>query len=62
MLLMMLALGALLVFAKGSAIARSYTRSSNDCPRMRILGISAFYHDSAAALMRHGDLIAAGQE
>ena len=27
------------------------TRSSNNCPRMRILGISAFYHDSAAALV-----------
>jgi carbamoyltransferase len=27
-----------------------------------ILGISAYYHDSAAALMRHGDLTAAAQE
>ena len=29
---------------------------------MRILGISAFYHDSAAALLQNGDIIAAAQE
>jgi carbamoyltransferase len=29
---------------------------------MRILGISAFYHDSAAALVRDGEVIAAAQE
>jgi len=29
---------------------------------MLILGISAFYHDSAAALVRDGDIIAAAQE
>ena len=27
-----------------------------------ILGISAFYHDSAAALLRDGDIVAAAQE
>ena len=27
-----------------------------------ILGVSAFYHDSAAALIRDGDIIAAGSE
>jgi carbamoyltransferase len=27
-----------------------------------ILGISAFYHDSAACLIRDGDIIAAAQE
>src|SRR6202140_4671835 len=27
-----------------------------------ILGISAFYHDSAAALVRDGEIVAAGQE
>ncbi len=27
-----------------------------------ILGISAFYHDSAAALLRNGEIVAAGQE
>jgi predicted NodU family carbamoyl transferase len=29
---------------------------------MRILGISAFYHDSAAALIEDGRIIAAAQE
>src|SRR5262245_55200919 len=29
---------------------------------MNILGISAFYHDSAACLVRDGDIIAAAQE
>jgi carbamoyltransferase len=29
---------------------------------MRILGISAFYHDSAAALIEDGDIVAAAQE
>jgi carbamoyltransferase len=29
---------------------------------MRILGISAFYHDSAAALLHDGDIVAAAQE
>ena len=29
---------------------------------MHILGISAFYHDSAACLLRDGELIAAAQE
>jgi carbamoyltransferase len=29
---------------------------------MNILGISAYYHDSAAALVRNGDMIAAAQE
>ena len=27
-----------------------------------VLGISAFYHDSAAALLRDGDIVAAAQE
>ena len=29
---------------------------------MRVLGISAFYHDSAAALVEHGRIVAAAQE
>ena len=29
---------------------------------MRILGISAFYHDSAAALIEDGRIVAAAQE
>ena len=31
-------------------------------PQMRILGISAFYHDSAATLVREGEIVAAAQE
>src|SRR5690606_33493912 len=31
-------------------------------PPMRILGISAFYHDSAAALVEDGRIVAAAQE
>ena len=30
--------------------------------RQYVLGISAFYHDSAAALLRDGEIVAAGQE
>ncbi|HWS68728.1 MAG TPA: carbamoyltransferase N-terminal domain-containing protein, partial [Steroidobacteraceae bacterium] len=29
---------------------------------MRILGLSAFYHDSAAALVENGRIVAAAQE
>ena len=29
---------------------------------MNVLGISAFYHDSAAALVRDGEVVAAAQE
>ena len=29
---------------------------------MHILGISAFYHDSAACLLKDGEIIAAAQE
>ena len=29
---------------------------------MYILGISAFYHDSAACILKNGDIIAASQE
>ena len=29
---------------------------------MNILGISAFYHDSAACLVRDGEIVAAAQE
>ena len=36
-------------------------RTGND-KIMKILGISAFYHDSAAALLQDGDLVAAAQE
>ena len=31
-------------------------------PRVNILGLSAFYHDSAACLVRDGQILAAAQE
>ena len=31
-------------------------------PRTWVLGISAFYHDSAACLLRDGEIVAAAQE
>src|SRR5262249_367944 len=39
---------------------RSSTRFSDEL--MRVLGISAFYHDSAAALIGDGRIVAAAQE
>ena len=35
--------------------------SSQSAPR-HILGISAYYHDSAACLVRDGEIVAAAQE
>ena len=52
-------LGALLVAAQGSVIAPFiYTLSDH----MKILGLSAYYHDSAACLVIDGDIIAAAQQ
>ena len=52
--------------------SRLFRRPPDDCgagqgpiqepTRMNILGISAFYHDSAAALVRDGRIVAAAQE
>ena len=36
--------------------------SECDESSVHILGISAYYHDSAAALLRDGDIVAAAQE
>src|SRR5262249_35623672 len=44
-----------------SSIPYSEPRGSNK-PSMRILGLSAFYHDSAAALVIDGRIAAAAQE
>ena len=40
----------------------SYDDSLQRRPDVDILGISAFYHDSAACLIREGEIIAAAQE
>ena len=51
--------GALIVLSQGSAVAPFiYTIFQVTS----ILGISAFYHDSAAALIKDGEIIAAAQE
>ena len=38
------------------------TRSLTTLDSMNVLGISAYYHDSAAALLRDGEILAAAQE
>ena len=43
-------------------ITRNSSLVTRKFPSMWILGISAFYHDSAAALVRDGEIIAAVQE
>src|SRR5437660_1565901 len=37
-------------------------RSPDPTRRMNILGVSAYYHDSAACLLRDGEIVAAVQE
>ena len=46
--------------ARGRRSTRRATASSSDGPT--ILGISAYYHDSAACLVRDGEIVAAAQE
>ena len=38
------------------------SRNASECSLVRILGISAYYHDSAAALVVDGEIVAAAQE
>ena len=58
-ILVLLIFGGLIVLTQGSAVAPLYTQSSKV---VTILGISAFYHDSAACLIKDGEIIAAAQE
>ncbi len=58
-LLSLLIFGGLVILTQGSAVAPFYLYLVLD---MYILGISAFYHDSAAALIQDGKIIAAAQE
>src|SRR5262249_42906345 len=61
-ILMLAVFGTLIVLAKGTAGgAFIYTLFLGLHPQ-RILGISAFYHDSAAALLEDGRIVAAAQE
>ena len=62
-IMVMILLGGLLVLAQGSVVAPFiYTLFWFDFSVMYILGISAFYHDSAACLLKDGQIIAAAQE
>ena len=57
-ILVMTILGGLLILTQGSVVAPFiYTLF-----KMYILGISAFYHDSAACLIHNGEIISAVQE
>ena len=57
----MLILGGLLILAQGSVVAPFiYTLFQEQW--MYILGISAFYHDSAACLLKDDEIIAVAQE
>ncbi len=58
---LMLVLGGLLVLTKGSALAPFVCRAVSEELTLRILGISAYYHDSAATLVCDG-IVAAAQE
>ena len=62
LLLSMMLLGMLLMVAQGSAVAPFIYTLFQTRFMTTIIGISAFYHDSAAALIRDGDIIAAAQE
>ncbi len=55
-------LGISLYSAAFSYILRCYEKHSAAPKHMIVLGISAFYHDSAAALIANGVIIAAAQE
>ena len=60
-IIVMLILGGLLILAQGSVVAPFIYTLFQEL-RMYILGISAFYHDSAACLLKDGEIIAAAQE
>ena len=62
-LLMMVVFGALLIVLHQGLRRRAvHLHAVLESGAMRILGISAFYHDSAAALVEDGEIVAAAQE
>src|SRR4029079_13737959 len=60
-ILVLLVFGTVIVLTGGTGIA-PYIYTLFLCMRTAILGISAYYHDSAAALLVDGQLVAAAQE
>src|SRR3982074_1159946 len=62
-LIMMVIFGGLIVLTQGTAVAPFiYTLFLFGGGAVRVLGISALYHDSAAALVEDGRIVAAAQE
>src|SRR6516225_3823131 len=61
-MVMIAVFGGLVVLSQGSVIAPFIYTLFWVNRSMRILGISAFYHDSAAALVDDGQIVAAAQE
>jgi hypothetical protein len=55
-------LGGLLILAQGSVVAPFHLHIYSSNLSMYILGLSAFYHDSAACLLKDGEIVAAAQE
>ena len=60
-IIVLMIIGGLLILAQGSVVAPFIYTVFQEC-HMYILGISAFYHDSAACLLNDGEIIAAAQE
>ena len=60
--IMMLIFGGLVISPRARPSLRSSTRCSEHRSRMIVLGISAYYHDSAAAIVRDGVVVNAAQE
>ena len=60
-IVVMLIFGGLLILEQGSVVAPFIYTVFQEW-LMYILGISAFYHDSAACILRDGEIIAAAQE
>ena len=58
-LIVLVIFGGLIILAQGSAVAPFYLYN---ILVSKILGISAFYHDSAASILIDGKIIAAAQE
>ena len=54
--------GGLIALTKGTAVAPVHLHPVLTSAWMRVLGVSAFYHDSAAAIVEDGRIIAAAQE
>ncbi|MDG2440137.1 MAG: carbamoyltransferase N-terminal domain-containing protein, partial [Crocinitomicaceae bacterium] len=48
--------------AHDATLEQRFISCSQDHTKLKILGISAYYHDSAASLIVNGEIIAAAEE